>query len=89
MKRKWMYLLFVVICFATYPILRYYYFVYFDPYTQESTFYIAVRVLFSGPLLLLSGIILIRFYKQWVFGLLSIILGLWVIAIILQALPSI
>jgi len=89
MKKKFKYLLLVVICFATYPLLRYYYFLFFDPYTQETGFYVAVRVLFSGPLLLLSGIIIIRYYRQWVFGLLTILLGLGWVVLIMKDLPGI
>ena len=82
------YVLLVAICFAGYPIIRYYYFVFFEPNTRELKFFVAVRTYFSAPLFLLSGIILIVYYKRWVIGLFNILAGLLVIGNIIHALAS-
>jgi len=79
----------MIVALAAYPIVRYYYFLFFDRYTQESVVFITMRVFLSVPLLLLSGFLLVKYYRQWIVGLSSIILGLWFMASILQDLPSI
>lgn len=88
MKKYLLYLLIIIIGFAIYPIIRYYYFNFFDPSRPEYKFYVVVRTFWSMPLLILSGIILIAFYKQKVLGFLSILSGILVGVLILQALSS-
>jgi hypothetical protein len=88
-KKYILYVLFMLIGLAAYPIIRYYYFLFFNRYTQESSFFVTMRVFVSVPLLLFSGFILVRYYRQWIIGLFSIILGLWFMVGILQDLPAI
>ena len=88
MRRSLLYFLYVVICFAIYPILRYGYFRFFDPYTPESKFYVFIRVHLSMPLLTLSGIILIVYFKKKGLGFVSIGSGILVALLILDALSS-
>lgn len=82
MKKNLLYVLVLVICFAIYPILRYNYEVFFHPDFVESEFFVYVRVLASGPLLFLCGIVLFAAYRSWIFGSLCIVTAIWWLALV-------
>ena len=86
-KRYSVYIFYIAILFAFIPVVRYFYFLFFDPYTRELSFFINVRVYLSAPLLIFSGIILLLFYKRYAkyVGWASLIVGLFFLGILIKA----
>lgn len=86
-KKYSAYVFYAAILFAFIPVVRYFYFLLFDPYTRESSFFISVRVYLSAPLMIFAGIILLLFYKNYAkyIGWASLIIGVSFLGILIKA----
>lgn len=86
MKQYLLYIIYPIQIFLIYSILRYFYYVIYYPNIFDSDFFIYMRLLFSGPLLIVIGIALVKIYNglfNKIMGWISISIGsFWLILLL-------
>ena len=86
-------MLYLIACLALFPILQFEYFRLTPTLDQASPFWVSFRVFFSGPLLLIVGIILLFMLnsnKHKFSGIIFLLVALyWIIGIIKEIVAEI
>jgi hypothetical protein len=91
MRKALLYVIYPVILFCIFPLIQYEVYKRTVENEDAATFWIAFRVLFSGPFLLLLGLFLILVYKERlhkILGIISVGIGCYWVYLIILALQS-
>jgi hypothetical protein len=73
MRTKLLYIIYPLVLLSLFPIIQYEVVKRSIEYDEASKFWILFRVVFSGPILLLSGLVLAIAYRKWQHKVIGII----------------